>query len=373
VSRDASRGAAEDRIAALLRTGVVEEGLGPAARARVWSRLHRPARRWRPLTGVRWIVAAVVLLASVGVFAGATARLWWPAVPSAAPAPAAPRSKTRSPRHRRAGGSGLEEAPLDGEARADPAPPAPVAGAPAAMPAEIQAAAARPKSEPAGVARAPRGTREVAMASPSDPIEPAPASPAAPSVVARAPRAAAGGAASSRAAVAAPTVQPAASALALETPLLADALARLRQHRDAAGALAALEVYDARFPRGTLRGEADRTRVDALLMLGRDGDALEVLGRLTLRSQGRDQELRVIRGELAAATSCERAVADFNAVLAAAPAPALAERALHGRASCLARTGDASGAARDLREYLRRFPEGRFAAEARTALGQKDL
>jgi hypothetical protein len=166
---------------------------------------------------------------------------------------------------------------------------------------------------------------------------------------------------------------PAPSALASETALLGVALARLRQQRDAAGALAALDDYDARVPRGTLRREADGARVDALLMLGRDADALAVLRGLALQPRGRDLELRVVRGELAAASDCRSAVRDFERALAHDAPPALAERALHGRATCLARLGDDAAALRDQREYLRRFPEGRFAAEARRLSGENDL
>ena len=163
------------------------------------------------------------------------------------------------------------------------------------------------------------------------------------------------------------------SALSSETTLLTDALSHLRQQKDARGALAALDSYDARFPNGTLRREATGARVDALLMLERDEDALTVLRELTLQPRGRDQELRVIRGELAAKTSCASAVSDFDRVLAEAAPAALAERALHGRASCLERLGDGAAATRDLREYLRRFPDGRFAAETRRALSQSNL
>ncbi|HTA20924.1 MAG TPA: hypothetical protein VK989_16635, partial [Polyangia bacterium] len=171
----------------------------------------------------------------------------------------------------------------------------------------------------------------------------------------------------------APADVPAPSALSSETALLTDALTRLRQQKDARGALAALDAYDARFPNGTLRREATGARVDALLMLGRDEDALAVLHELTLQPQGRDQELRVIRGELAAKASCASAVSDFDRVLAEAAPRALAERALHGRASCLERLGEGAAATRDLREYLRRFPDGRFAAETRRALSQSNL
>jgi hypothetical protein len=124
-------------------------------------------------------------------------------------------------------------------------------------------------------------------------------------------------------------------------------------------------VYRARYPEGTLKHEAESARIDALLLLGRDDDALAELRRLPLQAQGRDLELRLIRGELAAATDCARAVADFDRVLAERAPEAFAERALHGRAACRARLGDQAGAKRDLAAYLRRFPAGRFAPEAR--------
>jgi TolA-binding protein len=170
------------------------------------------------------------------------------------------------------------------------------------------------------------------------------------------------------AAAAAPAAPPATSALAGETPLLGEALTRLRQQHDARGALATLDQYRARYPNGTLKREAEGARIDALLLLGRNAEALTELRALTLRPAGRDQELRVIRGELSAASDCGRAVVDFDQVLAEqAPAP-FVERALHGRAACRLRLGNEAGAIHDLSEYLQRFPQGRFAAEARRTL-----
>ena len=117
--------------------------------------------------------------------------------------------------------------------------------------------------------------------------------------------------------------------------MLGEALLRLRQKRDARGALAALDEYRARYPNGTLKREAETARIDALLLLGRNDEALAELGALTLQPVGRDQELRLIRGELAAATDCKRAVVDSNRILNEQATAAVVERALHGRAACL--------------------------------------
>jgi hypothetical protein len=163
------------------------------------------------------------------------------------------------------------------------------------------------------------------------------------------------------------------TALSVESRLLGQAVARLRQQRDAAGALMALDRYRRQFPAGMLRHEADVARADALLILGRDRDALDVLQALHLQSQGRDQELRVIRGELSAATDCPHAVADFDRLLSETAPVTLIERALFGRAVCRARQGDTAGSARDLGEYLQRFPAGRFTAEARRSLRENNL
>jgi hypothetical protein len=328
----------EDRIAALAREAQPVEGLGPAARARVWARLSAPAasekreRGVRPLAHLRWGLAAGVLLTSSVVVGGVSAPRWWPALKArvgrSEPAPA---PKARPPVARR---------PLARVAPAAPEPPAPQA-----PPALAEALAlAVPAAQPAAVPKAQSATVELAAGE----IVPA-------------------------AVEASPSVEAPPSALANETALLGVALARLRQQRDARGALAALDAYDARLPHGALRREADAARVDALLLLGRDGEALALLQTLALQTRGRDQELRVVRGELAAATSCERAVTDFDGVLAAAPPAALAERALHGRATCLARLGDRPAALRDLRDYLRLYPEGRFAAEARRIVEGDDL
>jgi hypothetical protein len=252
-----------------------------------------------------------------------------PAAPDAAPASTRPRERTTTSLGRARISSPI--APTNSVPEELPRPPSPALPPPAPVGPSAASAAQVPTSAPSELA---------------PPTAPSPTPPSA-----REPAAALS-----------------ASDLAVETSMLGEALTLLRRQHDASGALGVLDAYEARFPRGTLHREASVARVDALLLLGRDADALGVLRELALQPRGRDQELRVIRGELASPTSCAAAVADFDRVLTEAPAPALVERTLHGRAACLARLGDAEGARRDLTQYLRLFPQGRFAPEARRSL-----
>jgi TolA-binding protein len=154
-----------------------------------------------------------------------------------------------------------------------------------------------------------------------------------------------------------------------EHRMLAETLKRLRDH-DGAGALASLERYHERFPRGTLAPEAELLRVDALLLVGRRREALPILDGRVLAESPRARELGVVRGELRAeAGRCAEAARDFGAALVGID-DKLEERARYGRASCRARLGDPAGARDDLAAYLARFPAGRFAAEAREALAK---
>jgi hypothetical protein len=68
-----------------------------------------------------------------------------------------------------------------------------------------------------------------------------------------------------------------------EVGLLSAAYHHLRVDRDAAAALVPLEEYARRFPTGALLLEADVARVEALLMLGRRGEALRALEALPPR------------------------------------------------------------------------------------------
>jgi hypothetical protein len=158
------------------------------------------------------------------------------------------------------------------------------------------------------------------------------------------------------------------SELASESLALQAVLVKLRREHDAKGALALLDQSQPLFARGALAQEAQVARVDALLALGRQGDALTILNHLPLAHIGRGGELRLLRAELRAKQDCGLALADFDVLVRRPLSPALAERALYGRAACEVQVGDDSNAQRDFRDYLTRFPQGRFADGAQKQL-----
>jgi hypothetical protein len=163
-------------------------------------------------------------------------------------------------------------------------------------------------------------------------------------------------------------VRPEDPALA-EARVLSAALRKLRTDKDPAGALALLDKPKAA-PR-VLVDETALARVEALLLLGRKAEALRVLESHAVGIPSQRRQIAVVRGELAAEIDqCGDAVVRFTQVLnVGAGADELTERALFGRATCRARLGLGSAADADLREYLRRFPHGRFAGAARAAVG----
>jgi hypothetical protein len=151
--------------------------------------------------------------------------------------------------------------------------------------------------------------------------------------------------------------------LAEEAAALGEAVALLRQEGNAPAALAALDRYRRRHPRGTLRTDAALVRIEALLLLGRRERALQVVEALPAEAVETSLELRLLRAELRAPADCAAALPELDALLARPlPAP-LAERALYGRGGCRLRLGDRAGARQDLEAYRARFPGGRFIAD----------
>lgn len=153
--------------------------------------------------------------------------------------------------------------------------------------------------------------------------------------------------------------------LAAETRLVRGAIERMRTRGDALGALANLDQHRSQFPNGLLRTDAEMVRVEALLALGRDTEALLALERQDVGSLPRAVELQLARGELRANRDCRAAIGDFDHVWGQNASSEIAERALRGRAICRLRLGQQEAAEADLRAYLERFPNGKLAAEAR--------
>jgi hypothetical protein len=154
-----------------------------------------------------------------------------------------------------------------------------------------------------------------------------------------------------------------------EAQLLAVALRKLRQERAPAAALNLLEQHHARFPAGALMAEATVARVDALLALGRRSAALELLTSLSLSGYARRRELLVLRAELQSEIGdCADALLDLDAVARVPVGDLVEERAIYGKAVCLARLKERREASTTLQAYLRRFPKGRFVKLALESL-----
>jgi tetratricopeptide (TPR) repeat protein len=140
-----------------------------------------------------------------------------------------------------------------------------------------------------------------------------------------------------------------------------------KQRGDMVGAVAAFEAYRQRHPRGAFLGEAAVAEVEALLASGREAQARVLLERMGDDPKlPRSAELRLLRAELAArAGRCTEALPVFDGAL---ESPALAERALYGRASCLQAQGELDESRRAFELYLVRFPKGKQADDVRRAL-----
>ncbi len=209
---------------------------------------------------------------------------------------------------------------------------------------------------------------------PAPPALPAPvAPPPVPSAAAVRPTRPTRGPASRPAAVPARAAEPE-ETLSAESSLLSVALRQLRQEHAPAEALRTLDAYRAQFPDGQLRRESELARLDVLLALGERGRALEELERMEAPLAGtpRATELGVLQAELLyEAARPSDALRLLDRLLAGALPPALEERALIARATCRIATGHPQAAREDLRRYLERYPNGRFAQKARAQLPEE--
>jgi hypothetical protein len=336
----ADRATYEERAGALIKKASAPAGLDSEGLERLWTRLEGRAtvRARRRMVGpVRWAMAAALLLVGAGVVAAKTGAWTWPrgVTPTLVGRPAVvrpePPASHRRPLARRLAAKAPDVAP-------------PTVAEPAGPPSVPNVPATPSLSDHGPSGRAAATVRHRVPAA----VPVAAAQPPTPAGVPG-------------------------STLASESVLLGRALARLRVDRDAAGAIVELDRYSERFPTGTLRHEAQRARLDALLTLGRLADARTILASLNLGAGVRDRELRLIRAELTADGACAAALSDYEAVLADSSSGPFAARALWGRAACRTRLGDERGARADLAAYLDRFPAGAHAAAARARIGNESL
>jgi TolA-binding protein len=136
-------------------------------------------------------------------------------------------------------------------------------------------------------------------------------------------------------------------------------------------AIDALDDYRRRFPDGALALEASLSALEARLALGQDEAALREMDAFLARwpASERAAEVRWLRASLLAGKGdCAGVLADLQALAAQGPR---ADDASFVLASCIRRGGNVEAARAQLEDYLRRFPQGRHAAEAARALGRE--
>ncbi len=172
--------------------------------------------------------------------------------------------------------------------------------------------------------------------------------------------------------------EPRDDSLAGEAQLLSKALAALSEGQPTR-ALATLALYQERYPHGSMGYEAALAQVKAEMANNQVAPALAALERAMampgFEGLPRSSELTLMRAELLAQSQrCAEALPTFDRLAGDARSgeldSSLVERALYGRASCLASEGDAAGSRASLQDYLRSFPNGKFAQAARTALAK---
>jgi hypothetical protein len=381
VERTRGGDAASDRAAVLIRGSFVPRDPDAAELERITRGVAAgvfPHARARLV--LRVALAAVCLMAGVASVRGyeMARRAGWLGAPRATPAPK-PAPETASKR-RVAPKMDVVEAPAVDEI---PAPAlAPAIGdthereSPSASPAPAHRPVLRSPTSPS-IARAREIARPAQVrpgAEPSTilapPAQPTPSlSPQAPPALVLQP--AALPAVASPSLAARTPAQP--LAVSPEVREMDRALGYLRRDRNPGAALAALDSYLGRYPHGVLEKEARLARIDALVLLGRNEQALSVLETITFDPGLRSTELLVVRAELRAAKDCRLAVEDFSVAIARSPDAKLLERILYGRGACRTKLQDLVGADDDLQRYLERFPQGVHADWARRWVASRHL
>jgi hypothetical protein len=155
-----------------------------------------------------------------------------------------------------------------------------------------------------------------------------------------------------------------------EARQLVEAIRCLRSDHDARRALALLDTVQRPGAASTFTDEIALVRIEALLDIGDRRAALAALDSLSLPDVPRGEELVVLRGDLRAeAKRWSAAIVDYTSGTVSATSQ-LVERSLFGRANCRLAAGELSLARSDLRDYLQRFPDGRFSADARRLLAR---
>lgn len=139
-------------------------------------------------------------------------------------------------------------------------------------------------------------------------------------------------------------------------------------------AVAAWRRYRAEHPNGLLRVETDVSIIETLVHAGETGSALAEANDFVRNhpESERRAEIARIAGDLyRARADYKRAAAAYQIALASPLVRDAAEPATFHRAECLIRLGDPSGV-EAARAYLRRWPSGRFRAEAERLLESGD-
>jgi hypothetical protein len=296
-----------------------------------------------------------------GGSAQAHARVRKPQPVEPAPAPMAPENQAPDP------------TPQPNEPSRPTPPSPPRAGGPAVKITPTLPSRPLAKADPPSVAKsAPsRPKAETPLVVKSTPVFPAPlmakADPAIPPVASE-PAAFRPASRPARDEIARPPVMP--QPVVNEQAALGEAMRRLRQGHDAAGALALLDKLEISHPRSSLALERSNLQVEALLTLGRESEALVRLDGMALDGLPRSAERTLLRGELRARfRRWSEARDDFeHALSAGAGTPSWHERALWGRGVARLRAGDRVGGEADLKRYLTTYPKGQHAAEAERLL-----